>query len=105
METGSSSKGKVPLESEDGKKSLEPKFRGFEMEVRVFMTQMSELMQTMSESTKALHTKVDNVAFQLVFMERKLRELTKEVRKGKIPTEEVDSEEEDEEKEDEEQEV
>ncbi|PSS30297.1 BRI1 kinase inhibitor [Actinidia chinensis var. chinensis] len=103
MDTGSSSKGKKPLESEGGKKSLEPEFGGFEMEVRVFMAQMLELMQTMLESTKPLHTKVDNEAFQLVFMERKLSELNKEVWKGKIPMEKDDSEEQEEKNEDEEQ--
>ncbi|GFZ00198.1 hypothetical protein Acr_13g0015970 [Actinidia rufa] len=87
----SSSKGKEPMESE------RPKVEGFEVEMRAFMVQMSDSM-------KLLHTKVDNMAFRLVIVEKKMRNLTREVQKGKIPMEEDESEEEqEEENEDEEQ--
>ncbi|PSS08027.1 Cell death activator CIDE-3 like [Actinidia chinensis var. chinensis] len=49
------------------------------------------------ESMQILHNKVDNVAFRLLFVKKKLRALTKEVRKGKVPMEENESEEEEEE--------
>ncbi|XP_057482018.1 uncharacterized protein LOC130768945 [Actinidia eriantha] len=81
---GNSSKEKDPMESE------RTEVEGFEVEMRAFMTQMSDSM-------KLLHTKVDNIAFRFVMVEKKMRNLTKEVKKGKIPMEEDESEEEQEE--------
>ncbi|XP_057481982.1 uncharacterized protein LOC130768893 [Actinidia eriantha] len=83
VEEGSISKGKEPV----GRKV--PKVEGFEIKMQGFMVQMIESMQT-------LHTKVDNVAFRLLFVKKKLRILTKEVRKGKVPMEESESEKEEE---------
>ncbi|PSS08035.1 Disease resistance protein [Actinidia chinensis var. chinensis] len=92
MGDGSSSKRKEPLEDEV------PKAESFKVEMRTFMSQMQVLMQT-------LHTKVDNMAFRLMFVEKKLRVLTKEVRKGKVPMEESESEEEEEEEKNQEEEA
>ena len=55
-EEESTSKGKEPLESKSAKKSLGLDFKGFKMEMRIFMAQMSDSMQK-------LHVKVNNVAF------------------------------------------
>ncbi|XP_057472013.1 uncharacterized protein LOC130760642 [Actinidia eriantha] len=88
---GSSSKGKEPMESE------RPKVGKFEVEMRAFMVQMSDSM-------KLLYTKVDNMAFRLVVVEKKMRKLTREVQKGELPMEEDESKEkQEEENEDEEQ--
>ncbi|GFY97644.1 hypothetical protein Acr_12g0001850 [Actinidia rufa] len=81
---GSSSKGKEPMESE------RPEGEGFEVEMCAFMVQMSDSM-------KLLYTKVDNMTFHLVIVEKKMRNLTNEVQKRKIPMEESESEEEQEE--------
>ncbi|GFS35656.1 hypothetical protein Acr_00g0041300 [Actinidia rufa] len=78
---GSSSKGKEPMDSEV------PETEGFEIEMRAFVTQLSDSM-------KMLHTKIDNMAFRLVIVEKKMRNLTREVQKGKIPLEDDESEEE-----------
>ena len=56
-------------------------------------------MAQIAESMNKMHTKIDNMATQLLFMERKLRELTKEVRAGKVQMEKIESEEEVEEEE------
>ncbi|GFS38964.1 hypothetical protein Acr_00g0060540 [Actinidia rufa] len=88
MEEGSSSKGKKPLESEVP-------------EVGIFETEMEGFMAQMGESMQILNTKIDNMAFRLLFVEKKLRNLTKEVRKEKIPMEESESESEEEEEDDE----
>ena len=66
MEEGSSSKGRGTLGSKI------PEFEGFEVAIHVFMAQISESMQK-------LHTKVDNVATQLLFVETKLQEMKKEI--------------------------
>ena len=81
VEEGSSSKGKKALRSEV------PENEGFAIEIRFFMAQISESMNKM-------HTKIDNMAIHLLFVERKLRELTWEVRAGKVQMEEIGSEEE-----------
>ena len=80
---GSSTKGKEPMESERSE------VEGFEKEMQGFMAQMVESMQT-------LHTKIDNTAFRLLFVEKKLRKLIKEVQKGKIPMDDSSSAEEEE---------
>ncbi|GFY87030.1 hypothetical protein Acr_05g0006690 [Actinidia rufa] len=49
------------------------------------------------DSMKMLHTKIDNMAFRLVVVEKKIRNLAREVQKGKIPMEDDESEEEKEE--------
>ncbi|GFY95308.1 hypothetical protein Acr_10g0006930 [Actinidia rufa] len=72
--------------------SERPEVEGFKVEMRAFMAQMSDSM-------KLLHTKVDNIAFRLMIVQKKMRNLTKEVQKGKIPMEEDESEEEDKEEE------
>ncbi|GFS30312.1 hypothetical protein Acr_00g0011330 [Actinidia rufa] len=77
-----SSKGKEPMDSETPEK--------FETEMRAFMVELSDSM-------KMLHTKIDNMAFRLVVVEKKIRNLAREVQKGKIPMEDDESEEEKEE--------
>ena len=79
IKKGGSSKGKEKMESEG------VEVEGFEVEMREFMSQMSESM-------KLLHTKIDNMAFRLVVVEKKMRNLSNEVRKGKAPMEESESE-------------
>ncbi|GFZ19589.1 hypothetical protein Acr_28g0002940 [Actinidia rufa] len=78
----SSSKGKEPMDSETPEK--------LETEMRAFMVELSDSM-------KMLHTKIDNMAFRLVVVEKKIRNLAREVQKGKIPMEDDESEEEKEE--------
>ena len=46
----------------------------------------------MSDLIKLLQTKVGNMAFHLVIVEKKMINLTKEVQRGKIPIEENESE-------------
>ncbi|GFS41456.1 hypothetical protein Acr_00g0074460 [Actinidia rufa] len=77
----SSSKGNEPIESEV------PETESFKTEMRAFMTQLSD-------SIKMLHTKINNMAFCLVIVGKKIRNLTREVQKGKIPMEDDESEEE-----------
>ncbi|GFZ19570.1 hypothetical protein Acr_28g0002750 [Actinidia rufa] len=77
-----SSKGKDPVESEAPET--------FETEMRAFMAKLSDSM-------KILHTKIDNIAFRLVVVEKKIRNLAREVQKEKIPMEDDESEEEQEE--------
>ena len=84
IEKGGSSKGKERMESEEAEEG------GFEVEMRSFMSQMSE-------SIKLLHTKVDNMAFRLVICEKKIRNLSNMVRKGKKPLDDSESTDEEEE--------
>ena len=67
----------------------------FEVEMRNFMSQMSEQM-------KLLHTKIDNMAFRLIIVEKKIRNLSNIVRKGRTPLDDSESTEEEENKEEEE---
>ncbi|GFS46110.1 hypothetical protein Acr_00g0100260 [Actinidia rufa] len=76
-----SSKGKEPVDSEAP--------ATFETEMRAFMAELSDSM-------KMMHTKIDNMAFRLVVVEKKIRNLAREVQKGKIPVEDDESEEENE---------
>ncbi|GFZ11178.1 hypothetical protein Acr_22g0005760 [Actinidia rufa] len=85
-EQGDSSKGKEPLESEIP-------------EVGVFEKEMKGLMAQMVKSIQTLHTKIDNMALHLLFIEKKLKKLTKEVQKGKIPMDDRSSTDKEEEKE------
>ncbi|GFZ19574.1 hypothetical protein Acr_28g0002790 [Actinidia rufa] len=77
-----SSKRNEPMDSETPEK--------FETEMRAFMAEVSDSM-------KMLHTKIDNMAFRLVVVEKKIKNLAREVQKGKIPMEDDESEEEKEE--------
>ena len=92
-EKKSASKEKAPSGSRSAKRSLTPELEGSGINFSGIISQILDSMQL-------LHTKVDNMAFCLLFVEKNLRNLTKEVRKGKIPMEEDDSEKEEEEDED-----
>ena len=82
IETGSSSKGKEKVVGEDtGEEG------SFENDMRAFMLQMTE-------SLTLLHKKVDNMAFRLVVCERKIRNLSNIVGKGKQPISESSDDEE-----------
>ena len=56
----------------------------FENEMRTFMIKMTE-------SITLLHTKVDNMAFRLVVCEKKIRNLSNMVSKGKKSSEDSES--------------
>ena len=90
VETGSSSKGKEKMEGEDAAEE-----GGFETEMRTFIIKMTE-------SITLLHTKVDNMAFRLVVCEKKIRNLSNMVRKGKQPSDDSESSDEGEENKEEE---
>lgn len=82
------SKEKAPSESKSAKKSSVHKFEGSEGELSGFMVQVLELSQK-------LNKKVDNAAIRLLLLEKKVRELKKEVHllklgKGSIEEEEKD---------------
>ena len=65
-EEESRSKGKEPLGSEM------PEVEGFKTDVRVFIIQMLDSMQK-------LHVKVKNAAIRLLFVEKRMREMKKEM--------------------------
>ena len=76
-EEDSASKEKAPSGSGSAKKSLF--HERTEIDLNIFMAQMLDSMQK-------LHTKVDNVVTRLLFIEKKMREMKKEMsllRKGK----------------------
>ena len=52
---------------------------------------MRTFMIKMTESITLLHTKVDNMAFRLVVCEKKIRNLSNMVRKGKQPSDDSES--------------
>ena len=88
-EKKSASKEKAPFGSRSAKRSLTPELEGSGID-------LSGLISQILDSMKLVHTKVDNMAFRLLFVEKQMKNLTKEVRKGKIPMEKDDSEEEEE---------
>ena len=69
----STSKEKTPSESRNAKKSLIHEFEGSEAKMSGFMVQVLELLQKLNE-------KVDNAATRLLLLEKKVRELKKEVK-------------------------
>ena len=85
----STSKEKTPSESRNAKKSLIHEFEGSEAKMSGFMVQVLELLQKLNE-------KVDNAATRLLLLEKKVRELKKEVKllrmgKGKMEKKEDDA--------------
>ena len=68
----SASKEKGPSGSRSIKKTLTHEFEGTEMDMNGFMVQMLELFQKLNE-------KADNTTTRLLLLEKKVRELNKEV--------------------------
>ena len=95
------SKEKAPSGSDSrpqsAKKTLFPELEGTEIEISGFMVQVLNLL-------RKLNDKVDNVATRLLFVERKLRKLKKEVKAGKGTMEEEEDDEEDDEEDEEKEE-
>ena len=81
--------------SKSAKKTLFHELEGIEAEISGFMAQVLDLLRKLNE-------KVDNMSTRLLLLERKMRELTKEVRARRGTM--VEEEEDEENKEDEEEE-
>ena len=71
------SKENAPFRSGSAKKTVVLEVEGFEMAMRGFMAQMQDSMQN-------FHVKVDNVATQILFVEKKMREMKNEMRQLKM---------------------